>query len=286
MRSWSIGKRQARQKVIDFLKGYLEDVSNKTLKKWIDGGALKINGSIERFASTVLRERDRLEFTIPAEMIKLEYSPKRLLHVDREFFIYDKPIGISCDEKGLIAHLKQAHPHARLIHRLDKETSGAILLATTKEMQEKLEETFKERDVSKTYLALVSGVPQAMQGKIHNRLGKVGAFSGQTLYGAVKQGGLEAITHWKVLKKGKHASLIQCSPETGRTHQIRVHMAELGHPILGDLLYGKNVRCPYKSSRMLLHASQLSFRNPATREIITVEAPLDHAFQEAMKTLW
>lgn len=286
MRSWSIGKRQAGQKVIDFLKGYLEDVSNKTLKKWIDNGALKINGSIERFASTPLRERDRLEFTIPLETVKIAYSPKRLLHVDREFFIYDKPTGIACDEKGLIAHLKQAHPQARLIHRLDKETSGAILLATSKEMQDKLEESFKERDVSKTYLAIVTGVPSAMQGKIHNRLGKIGAFSGQSLYGAVKQDGLEAITQWKVLKKGKSASLIQCKPETGRTHQIRVHLAELGHPILGDLLYGKNVRCPYKSSRMLLHASQLSFRNPATGDILTVEAPLDQAFQEAMKTLW
>lgn len=286
MRSWSIGKRQAGQKVIDFLKGYFEDVSNKTLKKWIDGGALKINGSVERFASTTIRERDRLEFTIPAEPVKNEYSADRILHLDQEFFIYDKPVGIPCDEKGLIAHLVKAHPHARLIHRLDKETSGAILLATTKGMQEKIEEAFKERDVSKTYLAIVAGVPTAMQGKIHNRLGKVGAFSGQSLYGAVKQDGLEAVTHWKVLKKGKSASLIQCTPETGRTHQIRVHLAELGHPILGDLLYGKNVRCPYRPSRMLLHASKLSFRNPATGEILTVEAPLDDAFQEAMKKLW
>jgi RluA family pseudouridine synthase len=286
MRSWSIGKRQAGQKVIDFLKGYFEDVSNKTLKKWIDGGALKINGSVERFASTMIREKDWLEFAPPAESAKVEYSPERILFSDPHFFIYDKPVGIACDEKGIVAHLKNAHPQVRLIHRLDKETSGALLLSATSEMQKKLEEAFKERDVSKTYLAIVSGCPVSMQGKIHNRLGKIGAFSGQSLYGAVKQDGLEAITHWKVLKKGKSASLIECNPETGRTHQIRVHLAELGHPILGDLLYAKNVRCPYRPSRMLLHASKISFRNPATGEIVNVEAPLDDAFQEAMKALW
>jgi RluA family pseudouridine synthase len=156
-----------------------------------------------------------------------------------------------------------------------------LALAKTEAALLNLTEQFRNRTVQKEYLAWVDGTPSPASGVVENQLGKLKVFQGQTLWGAVKQGSY-AKTSWSVVKTKDNKSLVLCRPETGRTHQIRIHLADLGHPILGDSTYGKRFRSPYRPSRILLHASKLSFTHPKTALPLAVEAPLPKAFQELM----
>jgi 23S rRNA-/tRNA-specific pseudouridylate synthase len=135
-------------------------------------------------------------------------------------------------------------------------------------------ELFEKREVEKQYLALVDGIPSEMEGIRKSLLGKKGSFEGQTIWGSGSQG-VTAITAWKVVAKGDRASLIQCEPETGRTHQIRVHMAEMGHPILVDRQYSQTYRCPQFFPRTFLHAHRLRFTLEGKLIEITAQLPPD-----------
>nr|MBA3817181.1 RNA pseudouridine synthase [Parachlamydiaceae bacterium] len=143
---------------------------------------------------------------------------------------------------------------------------------------------FKQRKVKKTYLAIVDGLPKSSQGIIDNFLGKISIYEGQTLYGEVSKakGGLSARTVWKKEKTGVAASFIICYPETGRTHQLRVHLSGLGHPILGDYQYGRSFKCSFRPQRMLLHAYEITFENPVTNQLIQVIAKQPADFVEAI----
>ncbi len=165
-----------------------------------------------------------------------------------------------------------------LVHRLDKGTSGVLLMARTLPMKKALEALFKKRESRKTYIALIKGDLRKDQGTIDNRLSKKGTFHGQTLYGSAPKGQI-AITHWKILEKRKGKSLIELHPETGRTHQLRIHMAGMGHPILGDLQYGRNVSFPEDINRLCLHAYRLSFIHPKTKKKVQVTSSLPTLFQ-------
>ena len=125
------------------------------------------------------------------------------------------------------------------------------------------------------------------KGKVENYLGKKQAYAGQTIWGAVSPSrGLYACTEWERLKKGDISSLVACHPTTGRTHQIRVHMAEMGHPILGDYQYGKRFLCPYRPPRILLHAEEFSFYHPSTGKSLCLTAPLPDDFKIAQQKLF
>jgi 23S rRNA-/tRNA-specific pseudouridylate synthase len=145
-------------------------------------------------------------------------------------------------------------------------------------------ELFKEHKIEKLYFALVDGVPEKDHGIKESLLTKVGTFEGQTRYGSRAHGQF-AKTHWKVLAKGKQAALLACQPVTGRTHQIRVHLAELGHPILVDRQYAERFRCKYFAKRPLLHAARLKFIHPITHHPIDLEQKPPADFQLAMKEL-
>lgn len=278
MKKWRVSKAQAGLRLIDFLAHYETEVSKKALKKQIESGAASLNGTRERFASKALREGDWVQYKAFEEK---KVEPLQILYEDEHLLVINKPAGLSCD-KNLAVPKKKIY----LVHRLDKETSGALLLAKTAEAEARLLEQFKGRDISKEYWAIVDGSPKESEGMIKNRIGKLGAFSGQTLYGSLNQGGLEAVTLWKVLKTGKRAALVACFPETGRTHQLRVHLKEMGHPILGDLLYGREVKNPYRPKGMLLHARRIGFQHPISQRTMSIEAPLSEAFEEAMQNLW
>jgi 23S rRNA pseudouridine955/2504/2580 synthase/23S rRNA pseudouridine1911/1915/1917 synthase len=170
---------------------------------------------------------------------------------------------------------------------LDKDTTGALILAKQDAIFDAMVQQFKTKEVQKAYLALVDGVPQKESGTIENYLGKLKTWQGQSLWGAVDpQQGLHALTHWKRLRKGPQCALVECIPVTGRTHQLRVHLAGMGHPILGDKQYGGGFRCPYPAQRTLLHAARLSFKHPVTQAPLMVEAPLPADFNNAIAALW
>ncbi|MFV0339186.1 MAG: RluA family pseudouridine synthase [Parachlamydiaceae bacterium] len=285
MKEWVVGKKQEGMRVMDFLLLHIETTSNKALKRQIEDGSLRINGVLERFASRKLRDKERITFTEQPRKAVAHFDPKDILYEDEALLLYNKPSGISCDPKGVLAHLSSYNNRLKLVHRLDKDTSGVLVLAKTDPALKAMETLFKERLVEKEYHAIVKGIVPFQTKIISNRLGKVSEFSGQTLYGTCGTSGLEAVTRFSLIKKGKSNSLVACFPETGRTHQIRVHLAELGFPILGDKLYGKEVGRSWMPSRLLLHSHRIQFAHPLKKDMLEVLAPTPLAFEEALKRL-
>lgn len=267
-------------KLLDFIALHLKSVSKKQIKRLIETNHCLVNQKMERFASAQVFSGDEVQFEAK-NLSKPTFQAKHILFEDPYLLVYNKPAGVATDPKGVLELLK---PHGRffLTHRLDKDTSGALILAKSSEVEEKMMEAFSSRQVKKEYLALVDGTPKGKEGVIENTLGKIGAFSGQTLYGKVAQGGKHAKTIWR---RGKRGSLLHCYPETGRTHQIRVHLSEMGHPILGDYQYGKAFKSPLRPPRHMLHAYRLTFSHPVTGILLKIQAPIPKDFQEAMNAL-
>ena len=250
--------------LLSFLKGKT-DLSGREIKRALESGGCRLNGKLERFASTKLKEGDKVTFRLPRVLKKETLS---ILYQDPSLTLFNKPSGVTTAPE--VGH--------HLVHRLDKGTSGVLLMARTLPMKKDLEALFKKREVKKTYIALIKGAPRKDQGTIDNRLSKKGTFHGQTLYGSAPNG-QKAITHWKVLEKRKGASLVELYPETGRTHQLRIHMAEMGHPILGDLQYGRDVSFPEAIDRLCLHAYRLAFVHPKTQKKVQATSPLPALFK-------
>lgn len=241
-------------------KRLFPQLSLKEIKRGLEENQCRVNARLERFHSYTVREGDLISFTPPTT------KAFNLIYEDDSLALVDKPPFVVCDEeKGLLGW--------RLAHRLDKETSGVLLLAKTEMMEKLLITLFKERKVKKTYVAVVEASPKESSGVIQDPI------SHQT-----------AVTAWKLIKRGKETSLIECYPETGRTHQIRIHLANHMMPILGDLKYGKkslDLRVRDKGMhqamhRVMLHAKSLEFVHPLTGKILFVEAPLPKEFYEAL----
>lgn len=253
------------ESLLSFLKSKTQ-LSGREIKRALENGACRLNGKVERFGSVKLKVGDKVIFHLPK---KVAVGTLKVLHQDPSLTLFNKPSGVvSAPEKG-----------HHLVHRLDKGTSGVLLMARTISAKKALEILFKKREVKKVYIALVKGALRKEQGTIENKLGKKGAFQGQTVYGAMPNG-KRAITHYKVLKKGKKYSLVELHPETGRTHQLRVHLSELGHPILGDLQYGRGSIFPKEIDRLCLHAYRLSFVHPRVDKKIQATAPLPSLFKD------
>lgn len=261
--------------------------SLKEVKRQIDAKKCHVNGRLERFGSKKVEEGDKVSFDISSlgqTRQPLLFKPEDILYEDEEILVYNKPAGIICDEDSINKHLASKAP-LFLAHRLDKETTGALLLIKKEERVDFFHKAFKEGRVNKTYLAWVDGVPSSSKGKIENFLGKKGFYQGQTTYGACsKSEGRLAVTEWKLLKKGTYDSLLECHPLTGRTHQIRAHLAGMGHPILGDRQYSQHFESRRHASRVLLHAATLRFPHPGPSKEITVEAPLPSDFTQGGKS--
>ncbi len=266
-------KANKEMTLLAFLRKELE-VSGKKLKSALEGGACRVNGVIERFAGTVLQKGDTVSFD--HTLLTKPSTPQSLpiLYQDQDLMICNKPAGVVSDRRAL---MRLVDEELFLVHRLDKETSGALLLAKNQRMQKEIEARFRKREVTKIYFALCSGKVKEAEGTIKNMLEKKREYQGQSIWGRGKNG-LLATTHWKRVKQGKKTTLLQCQPVTGRTHQIRVHLSEMGHPILGDLLYGRNVPFPEGLHRLLLHAYQIVFTHPKTGETMTQTAPIPKEF--------
>ena len=167
------------------------------------------------------------------------------------------------------------------MHRLDKDTSGLIVVAKNDKAHIGLSEQLKKKEMKKTYIALVRGNIQENEATIQMPIGRSTKDRKKM---AVTKKGKEAITHFKVLKRYGKYTLVEVKIETGRTHQIRVHMAEIGHPVVGDMVYsnGKN---EFGVEGQMLHAKQLIFQHPITQEKITLTAPLPEYFEKVLEQL-
>lgn len=290
--NWVVLAEESGMKLQAFLKSKLGAISARQIKQSVDVGNCQINGRVERFSSHMVGTGDRIAFFKPEgitqtlshfKLISFD-SPDRILYIDKELVIYDKPAGFSSEDPRLLSFIKLiSSPAAQLVHRLDRDTTGVLIFARDKAIAEAMFALFKKRLIKKTYLAIVDGLVKPTQGIVDNFLGKISMYQGQTLYGAMskEKGGLWARTVWKRKKIGQDASLVVCHPETGRTHQLRVHLSSLGHPILGDHQYGRSFTCAFRPQRMLLHAYEIVFENRVTKQPIRVVAKLPTDFTEA-----
>lgn len=263
--------------LLSFLKKEVDGHSVKALKRAIDAKCCEVNGHIENFSTHRIKSNDRIRLQLPLQKTK---TLSRLY--EDEFMLICNKDGQTVSEVTTLVSLLGTP--VRLVHRLDKETSGAILLAKTEAMQEALETLFRERKIEKKYLAIVDKKVDFEEKCVRSLLAKVHFYQGMSLYGSGQQGKL-AITEIKTLNKSAKASLLQCMPKTGRTHQIRIHLSELKYPILGDHLYGPRVVNIYRPLRHLLHASELQFLHPITGKEIVIHAPLPDDFLQAMRNL-
>ncbi len=245
--------------------------SVKSLKRAIEEKRCTINGRVETFSTHRVSTGDEVEIEIHREK-KVELK-LHLLWEDEALIAYDKPAGWVSDPKNFDGYL---------IHRLDKETSGVLLVAKSKPVLDQMIELFRQRQVEKTYWAIVDGVVKEKQGKIFTRLAPKNHFQGQTVYGSAAQGKL-AETRWIKLAQAPQVSLLECYPLTGRTHQIRVHLKEIGHPIIGDYQYTKQFKCSYKAPRHLLHALAIAFPHPLSKKKLTLKAPIPPDFLAAFQ---
>jgi 23S rRNA pseudouridine1911/1915/1917 synthase len=208
--------------------------------------------------------------------------PLRIVHEDATLIVLDKPSGLVVHPgagvpdrtllNALLAHAPQLAgvPRAGIVHRLDKETSGLLVVAKTVEAQASLVQQLAERSMSRVYLAVVQGDPPA-SGVID---APVGRDARSRVRMAVTHRGKPSRTRYAVLERYGHAALVQCRLETGRTHQIRVHFQHIRHPLVGDTVYRRGTRHGLSFPRQALHAAELSLTHPSSGKPMTWRAPL------------
>lgn len=285
---WIVTPEHAGMRLSAFLQLQLgSSYTIRQIKQMVEHSLCDINGAVERFSSTPVRVGDHVGLIIEeVSQTPIRFDATRTIYEDEELFIYNKPPGITVDgQNGLATLISKEHVPVELVHRIDRDTSGLILFAKTPAARKYLEAQFRERIPSKIYLALVHGIPAQSQGVIQNYLGVIQEYHGQKLYGSMERHkGKLSETAWKTLKTGNQIALIECRPKTGRTHQIRVHMLELGHPILGDTHYARKRLHP-DVRRCLLHARELTVLHPMSGEPITFEADVPADFRQIMDEL-
>lgn len=279
--NWTVSKEESGLKLVAFLKQKLNDYSSRQLKSLLESNLCTINGVTERFGSIAVYAGDRIALVVEAKLLKNKaqaaLQKERILYEDDVLLAYDKPAAIASEEIKSPYHL---------VHRLDRDTTGVLLFAKTKAAFDALVALFRGHQIKKTYYAIVEGVPKEKRGTVDNFLGKKHLYQGQTIWGSVPSDkGLRAVTDWEVDKSGRQAALIRCFPKSGRTHQLRVHLSEMGHPILGDFQYCRRFISTYQPARCLLHAAVLSFPHPITHKTTTITSLIPEDFSAACKEL-
>ncbi len=260
-----------RQKLVSFLQEKIGG-SGKKIRRSLENNACKINGRLERFGSVWVEKNSIVEYLEPV----IETMSWDLLFEDEDLKIVSKPPNWVCND---LSCQKTFGKDAFLVHRLDKDTTGALIIAKSEKVRDELMDLFAQRLVEKRYLAIVDSCMKQDTGVRDTFLAKKRSFEGQTIYGSCSQGD-RAVTRWEVLKRGSLETLVRCEPLTGRTHQLRVHLAEMGHPILIDRQYADRFRSSLASSRPLLHAERVRFSYRGA--FIEASAPLPTDFKKSL----
>jgi 23S rRNA pseudouridine1911/1915/1917 synthase len=281
-----------------FLSRKLGELTRSQARRLIEDGLVTVDGRQAAKAGLTLEAGQRVQVTIPSPEPTSpapEAIPLRIVYEDEDLLVIDKPPGLAVHPSpghasytlvnAVLAHCPQlsrigGEGRPGVVHRLDKDTSGLIIVAKNDEAHLSLARQLKERQVDKTYIALVEGRLEPPEGVIE---AAVGRHPRDRKRMAVVEGGREARTRYRVLREVDGRSLVEAQPETGRTHQIRVHFASIGHPVTGDPLYGR--RGEAVVPRQFLHAQRLAFRHPRTGERLELEAPLAEDLELALRGL-
>lgn len=276
-----------------------QELSRSMIQKMLDDGKILVNGKLEKASyKTKLNDKIFVEEVIAKEVeLKAQDIPIEVIYEDLDIIVVNKP-------KGMVVHPANGNPDGTLVnaimnickdslsgiggeirpgivHRIDKDTSGLLIIAKNDKAHINLSEQIKNREIIKKYVALVRGVIKENNATIDMPIGRSDKDRKKM---AVRKDGKNAVTHFDVIKRYEGYTYLDIKIDTGRTHQIRVHLAEIGHPIIGDSVYS-NGRNPFGVEGQMLHAKSLEFKHPTTGEILKLEAPLPKYFEEVLKEL-
>lgn len=287
------------KKRIDAYLSEKEEYSRMAIQRLINDGKIIVNGKKIKASYKVQNgDKIKIEEEKPKEIeLKAQNIPLEVLYEDNDIIVVNKP-------KGMVVHPANGNPDGTLVnaimaickdslsgiggeirpgivHRLDKNTSGAIIIAKNDKAHIALSNQLKNHEIKKTYIALVRGIVKENNATINMPIARS---KNDRKKMAVDKNGKEAITHFKVLERFDDCTLLEVNIETGRTHQIRVHLSHIGYPIIGDDVYsnGKN---RWNVKGQCLHAKSLDFKHPITGKQIHIEAPLPKYFTDILKEL-
>ncbi|MDD2274175.1 MAG: RluA family pseudouridine synthase [Desulfuromonadaceae bacterium] len=284
----NVGKEQSGFRLDDAIAVLCTGVSKTEARRIIDRGGCTVNVALVRVASRSVKTGDVIEIGVmeAGRFQELQLPSEALLYEDAELIAVNKPAGINSQRtpyqlKGTLEYwvteyfkAQGSSEPARVVHRLDRGTSGAMLFPKNRQAAARLSKQFQDGQVDKRYLALVSGRPDESAWTVDAPIGKIAS----ARYGVV-EGGKASQTEFRTLASSGELSLVEARPLTGRTHQIRVHLESVGLPIVGDATYGGQA-----AGRMMLHCSAMTFQNAKLVEV-TVSAPLDGEFAGLASTL-
>lgn len=307
-----VGHSIKERRLDKYLHGRFSNLSRRFIQDAIKQGTAKVNGKIAK-ASLKLNPGDEISFVLPeppSKEILPEDIPLNIIYEDSELIILNK-------QPGILVHPARGNTHGTLVnalafysdelssglgefrpgivHRLDKNTTGVMVVTKNDTAQWKIAKQFELRQVNKTYLAIVHGTPELTADRIKASLGIHPRFREKY---AIRPGiGKEAITFYEVREAFRGFSLLELTPKTGRTHQIRVHLTYLKHPIVADDMYGGKLVYPWQLAdaeptvqdpvinRVALHAFSLEFKHPGTEKMVKFEAPLPEDMQNLLDLL-
>lgn len=278
----------------------IEDFSRSRIQKLIDDGLVTVNGAVAR-GRDKLKEGDVIEIDIP-ETVPLDAAaediPLDIVFEDDNMLVINKPQGMvvhpgAGNYSGTLVNALMHHcgdslsgiggvARPGIVHRIDKETSGLLLVAKTDLAHNSLSQQIKEKTATREYICITDGNMTVNKGKIDAPIGRHGTI--RTKMAVTSKNSKNAVTHFEVVEQLDGASLVKCRLETGRTHQIRVHLAYIGFPILGDSVYGAKTN-PYNLQGQALHAERISFNHPVTGERMEFHRDPPEYFAKLVETL-
>lgn len=288
------------ERIDKYLSEQLEDMTRSHIQKLIKENMVRVNGMTVK-SNFKLSASDQIEVEIPELKepdILPENIPLDILYEDQDILVVNKP-------KGMVVHPAPGHYTGTLVnaimyhckdnlsgingvmrpgivHRIDMDTTGSLLICKNDRAHQALAEQLKEHSITRKYHAIVHGRLKEDEGTIDKPIGRHPI--DRKKMSVHCNNGREAVTHYRVLKRFQQFTYIECQLETGRTHQIRVHMSSIGHPILGDQVYGP-AKCPYKLQGQTLHAKVLGITHPTTGEYMEFDAPLPDYFQGLLEKI-
>jgi 23S rRNA pseudouridine1911/1915/1917 synthase len=304
-----LGPTHAGWRLDRALAAAVPTLSRERLKALIRSGAVEAGGKAVRDPATKVRGEEALRIAVPEPTPahnQPQDIPLNIIFEDEHLLVVDKPAGLvvhpaAGNLDGTLVNALLHHCGGSLsgiggvarpgiVHRIDKDTSGLLVVAKTDVAHEGLAKQFAAHSVDRRYLAILNGVPNASEGKIDAPLAR-SATNRKKIAIVEGSSGKRAVTHWRRLSVLKDAALVECRLETGRTHQIRVHMASIAHPLIGDPVYGRSGKTHGKLlnelqfGRQALHAAELGFAHPVTKHRLSFSSPMPADMQELFNAL-
>lgn len=298
---FQIAEEMENERIDSCISMLIDSLSRSFIQKLIKEGRVSVNGSVVK-SSYRVKVEDEVCFELPRSVepdIEAENIPLEVLYEDRDVIVVNKPKGMVVHPaaghySGTLVNALMYHCGAELsgingvmrpgiVHRIDMDTTGSIIACKNDKAHNAIAEQLKEHSVNRRYVAICYGILKADEGVIDKPIGRHPVERKKMAVN--ERNGKRAVTHYKVLQRFKNYTYIECVLETGRTHQIRVHMASIGHPLLGDEVYAPGRKCPFKLQGQTLHAKILGFQHPGTGEYVETEAPLPEYFEHLLNIL-